>query len=277
MIPPQALAAVPGSDAGHAPRITALPGGLVNRAFRIETDAGDFVLRLNAPSRESTLLGVDRHVEIAAQRLAAGIGLAPRVIAVAPDHAFQVCEFVAGATARAPDLASPSGMARLGATLRGLRGLPTPGRLRGADLLTRARRLAGLAAACVPDAVASLRAALDAAEAGWIAAGQGRRPCLVHSDPNPGNVVLPPGAGPAVLLDWEYAHVGDPLQDPAAWLQACPALRGHEGALLRACGLDGEADAGMLAGMAAVYGALDFAWSRVVETAAGAAPDGRAN
>jgi aminoglycoside phosphotransferase (APT) family kinase protein len=99
----------------------------------------------------------------------------------------------------------------------------------------------------------------------------------VHSDPNPGNVVLVPGAGRAVLLDWEYAHVGDPLQDPAAWLQACPALRGHELELLRACGLEGEADPVMLAGMAAVYAALGAAWSHLVETAAGVAPDGRAN
>ncbi len=277
MIPPRALAAVPGSGAGRAPRITALAGGLVNRAFRVETVAGAFVLRLNAPPGEALLLGVDRRIEIASQRLAAGIGLAPRVIAVSPDHAFQVCEFVAGVTADAPALATPSGMARLGASLRELRTLRPPDDWRGADLLGRARRLVALATARAPAAGPSLRGALDAAEAGWIAAGCGRRPCLVHSDPNPGNVVLVPGAGPAVLLDWEYAHVGDPLQDPAAWLQACPALRGHERELLRACGLDAEVDAGMLAGMAAVYRALDLAWSRLVETAGGAVPDGRAN
>jgi aminoglycoside phosphotransferase (APT) family kinase protein len=277
MIPRQALAAVPGSGAGHAPRITALAGGLVNRAFRIETSAGVFVLRLNAPPRQSALLGVDRRIEVAAQRLAAAVGLAPRLIAVSPDYAFQVCEFVAGETAGARDLASPSGLSRLGATLRGLRALQAPDDLRGADLFARTRRLVGLAAAHAPGAAPALHAAEAAAEAGWIAAGRGRRPCLVHSDPNPGNVVLAAGAGPAVLLDWEYAHVGDPLQDPAAWLQACPALRGREVELLRACGLDGEADPGMLAGMAAVYGALGFAWSRLVESAAGVAPDGRAN
>jgi len=277
MIPPQALAAVPGSGSGHAPRITALAGGLVNRAFRIETSAGVFVLRLNSSLRESALLGVDRRIEIAAQRLAAGIGLAPRVVAVSPDHAFQVCEFVAGETAGARELASPSGMASLGASLRGLRALQPPDDWRDADLLARARRLVGLATRRAPGGAPALHAALATAEAGWIAAGRGRRPCLVHSDPNPGNVVMVPGGGPAVLLDWEYAHVGDPLQDPAAWLQACPALRGHELELLRACGLEGEADPVMLAGMAAVYAALGAAWSRLVETAAGVALDGRAN
>jgi aminoglycoside phosphotransferase (APT) family kinase protein len=277
MIPAQALAAVPGSGAGAAPRITPLPGGLVNRAFRIETAAGVFVLRLNAPARLSALLGVDRRAEVEAQRLAGAAGLAPRVIAVGPDHAFQVCEFVAGETAGARTLASPSGMARLGATLQALRTLAAPVHLRGTDLLARTRRLVALAAAREPGAVPALHAALAAAEAGWLVAGQGRQPCLVHSDPNPGNVVLAAGAGPAVLLDWEYAHVGDPLQDPAAWLQACPALRGREAELLRACGLENEADAAMLAGQSAVYAALGLAWSRLVETAAGVAHDGRAN
>ena len=277
MIPPTALAAVPGSGAGHAPRITALAGGLVNRAFRIETSAGVFVLRLNASAQQATLLGIDRRIEIAAQRLAAGVGLAPRVIAVSPDHAFQVCEFVAGETPDARALASPAGMVRLGATLRALRALRPPDDLRGADLLARARRLAALAVTRAPGAAPVLQAALAEAEAGWAAAGKGRRSCLVHSDPNPGNVVLSRGAGPAVLLDWEYAHVGDPLQDPAAWLRACPALRGREAELLQACGLEGEADAAMLAGMAAVQGALDFAWSCLIETAAGVPPDGRAN
>jgi aminoglycoside phosphotransferase (APT) family kinase protein len=207
------------------------------------------------------------------------------VIAVAPDHAFQVCEYVAGEAVDAARLVSVDGLSRLGATLRALRELPTPASLHGADLLTRARRLARLAAARHRDAAdPQLTTAMAEAEAGWHAAGAGagagvgagRRRCLVHSDPNPGNVVLVPG-GAALLLDWEYAHVGDPLQDAAAWLQACPALRGREHELLRACGLERDADPVMLAGMAAVYAALEVAWSRLVATAAGVAPDGRAN
>jgi aminoglycoside phosphotransferase (APT) family kinase protein len=275
MIPPRALAAVPGVGAGTGPRITPLAGGRVNRSFRVETPSGAFVLRLNAPSPETTLLGADRRHEISAQRLAAQAGLAPRVIAVAPDHSFQVSEYVAGETADAARLASAAGLARLGASLQLLRALAAPEALRGADLMARTRRLVRLAAAAGAGDGA-LAAALGAAEAGWAAAGGGRQPCLVHSDPNPGNVVLTP-SGTAVLLDWEYAHVGDPLQDPAAWLQACPALAGRERELLHACGLAGQADPAMLAGMAEVYAALDLAWSRLAGTAAGATPDGRAN
>jgi len=278
MISPEALAAVPGcGPADPAPRIAPLAGGVVNRAYRIDTGVGAFVLRINAPAEAVGLLGVERRIEIEAQSLAAGLGLAPRVIAVAPDHEFQVSEYVAGDSADAARLASPAGMSRLGATLQRLRTLPPPATLRGASLIERARRLVRVAMARAPVVADALAVSLAAAESGWRVAGQGRHPCLVHSDPNPANVILPPGAGPAVLLDWEYAHVGDSLQDPAAWLQACPALRGREVELLRACGLETQADAAMLSGMVSVYAALELAWTCVVETAAGAAPDGRAN
>lgn len=283
-IPPQALAAVPGLQDGEPPlRIEALPGGVVNRTFRIATRVGDYVLRLHPDAARSAGLGIDRAAEVEAQRLAAAAGLAPRVVAVAADHAFLVSEYVAGQRADAARLAAPSGMARFGATLARLRGLVPVGASRALSaqpsLIERTRRLVAAArAGADPRTAGALDRALQAAEAGWQAADGGRRPCcLVHSDPNPDNVLWVPGEGPLLLLDWEYAHLGDPLQDPAVWLQASPALRGAEARLLRACGLEGEADIGMLAGMAAVYDALGRAWSGLAETAAGIPPGGRAN
>ncbi|MCC6170915.1 MAG: phosphotransferase [Gammaproteobacteria bacterium] len=280
-IPPQVLAAVPGLEGGEPPlRIEALPGGVVNRTFRIATRTGDYVLRLQPGAARSAGLGIDRAAEVEAQRLAAAAGLAPRVVAVAADHAFLVSEYVAGRRADAAWLATPSGMARFGATLARLRGLSTVGvRALSArpSLIERTRRLVAAArAGADPLTAGALDRALQAAEAGWQAAGRGRWPCLVHSDPNPDNVLRVPGEG-LLLLDWEYAHLGDPLQDPAAWLQASPALRGAEARLLHACGLEGEADVGMLVGMAAVYDALGRAWSGLAEIAAGIPAGARAN
>ncbi len=281
-IPPQVLAAVPGLEGGEPPlRIEALPGGVVNRTFRIATRTGDYVLRLHLGAARSAGLGIDRAAEVEAQRFAAAAGLAPRVVAVAADHAFLVSEYVVGRRADAAWLATPSGMARFGATLARLRGLsPIGARALSArpSLIERTRCLVAAARAGADLLTAdALERALQAAEAGWQAAGGGRRPCLVHSDPNPDNVLRTPGKGPLLLLDWEYAHLGDPLQDPAAWLQASPALRGMEARLLRACRLEGEADVGMLAGMAAVYDALGRAWSSLAEIAAGIPAGGRAN
>ncbi len=283
MIPPRALAAVPGCGPGAAPpRITPLAGGLLNRAFRVDSEAGTFVLRLNAPAAAAAALGVDRRVELEAQRLAAAHGLAPWVVATGADHAFQVTRFVRGEPATAARLATTEGLERLGTTLQRLRAIVPTAALRGASLIERARRLVRLALTGAPGDTMALEAALARAEAGWRAAGEGHGPaCLVHSDPNPGNVLFPPdlgtALGPVLLLDWEYAHLGDPLQDLAAWLQACPALRGREADVLRACGLARRADPAMLSGMVAVYAALDFAWGRVVENVAGIPHEPRAN
>jgi aminoglycoside phosphotransferase (APT) family kinase protein len=306
MIPAAALAAVPGAGPGEpAPRVVPLAGGLLNRSFLVETRAGRYVLRLGADAARVRELGVDRAFELAAQRLAAGAGLAPRIIASAADHAFLVTEFVAGGTADAARFGTPRGLQRFAATLARLRCLPLdgvtslaapvpglagegaagprPASYPAPTLIERARLLVGRARARVgADEAASLARALEAAELGWRAAGADasatRRPrCLVHSDPNPGNVLWPPGAGPLVLLDWEYAHVGDPLQDPAAWLQACPALRGREALVLQACGLEDLADAETLAGLVAVYDALGRAWHGLAATAAGIPPGRRAN
>ena len=284
VIPATSLDAVPRSPGDDsAPRITPLAGGLVNRSYLVETGAGRFVLRLNAPSGISVALGVDRALELEAQRLAAAAGLAPRVVATADDYSYLVTPFVAGARMSAATLDSRDGLRRLGLTLASLRPLSVEA-LRGASasmsLIDRARRLVARArVGATRERSAALGRGLDAAERGWELAGGGRRvACLVHSDPNPDNVVAVPGEGPCMLLDWEYAHAGDPLQDPAAWLQASGS-RWPERVpnVWRACALQGLADERMLAGMVAVYDALALAWQALAATAAGIPGAGRAN
>ncbi|MCP5328868.1 MAG: phosphotransferase [Sinobacteraceae bacterium] len=305
MIPAAALAAVPGAvDAGAtALRIEPLPGGLLNRSFRIATAAGVFVLRLNADAAQAEALGADRSAELEAQRLAAAVGLAPTVVAAADDHSFLVTRYVTGERVVAETIATEAGLRRWGATMTRLRTLlawqptgsggdvtagpavavPAPDALpalrAGASLIERARRLVLRArVGARPLAIGELEHALELAERGWECADAGRGPrCLVHSDPHPDNVLWVPGEGSLVLVDWEYAHLGHPLQDPAAWLLACPALRGREAQLLRACGLEWQADTAMLEGMLAVYALLERAWRMLVKTAAGAHPGGRAN
>lgn len=46
------------------------------------------------------------------------------------------------------------------------------------------------------------------------------RPCLVHGDYRHGNVIIGPD-GLRAVLDWEIAHLGDPIED-LAWLCAPP-------------------------------------------------------
>jgi aminoglycoside phosphotransferase (APT) family kinase protein len=44
-----------------------------------------------------------------------------------------------------------------------------------------------------------------------------RKPALVHSDFRNGNLIVTPGEGVVAVLDWELAHIGDPMRD-LGWL-----------------------------------------------------------
>ncbi len=57
-----------------------LDGGLTNRNFRVRfaPPVGEAVLRL--PGRDTGLLGIDRRAELLAGRLAAGLGIAPKML-----------------------------------------------------------------------------------------------------------------------------------------------------------------------------------------------------
>jgi len=55
---------------------------------------------------------------------------------------------------------------------------------------------------------------------------------VVHGDYRTGNFLLTPGEGIKAILDWEMAHIGDPLEDLAwsldpLWSQATPELAGE--------------------------------------------------
>ena len=76
-------------------------------------------------------------------------------------------------------------------------------------------------------------ALLDAAFA-WLdahAPGTASRTSLCHGDAGPGNFVFE-GSRVTALLDWEFAHVGDPLDD-LAWVAVRAQLLGGFGDLAR--------------------------------------------
>jgi aminoglycoside phosphotransferase (APT) family kinase protein len=61
---------------------------------------------------------------------------------------------------------------------------------------------------------------------GWLARNRDRvsgRAALVHGDFRIGNFIVGPGDGIAAMLDWEGAHIGDPVEDLA---NCCMRLHG---------------------------------------------------
>ena len=59
------------------PNARPLGGGITNHNFTVRVGEGTFVLRIGG--RDTDLLGIDRHTEAAAARMAADIGVGPKV------------------------------------------------------------------------------------------------------------------------------------------------------------------------------------------------------
>ena len=252
-----AQAHVPGCGPGGVPpRLQALAGGLSNRAFRVTGAAGDFVLRLGLPAERARRLGVDRTAEIAAQRAAASVGIAPELVFADASQGILVMEFVHGVAPPAAGRCDAAWQADLLRLFRVLRAIPVPADVPLVSLPARLLELHARLRACDPAAALALAGAVADGLDGWRAAGVGHgAPCLVHSDPKPANI-LRRADGRVVLLDWEYAHAGDPLEDPAA--AGLPA---------EACGVD----AARLDGVRRCQQALALVWDALRAAATGAA------
>jgi thiamine kinase-like enzyme len=117
-----AVARVPGlADAPFEPSL--LPGGLTNRNYRVTVANGrQLVVRLSSP--QSALLTIDRDAECANASAAASTGIAPGVLAYAPDLGALVIEWIDGHTFGAADLDDSATLATVAATCRRLHAGP---------------------------------------------------------------------------------------------------------------------------------------------------------
>ncbi|MEA2125741.1 MAG: hypothetical protein QOI80_2523 [Solirubrobacteraceae bacterium] len=161
-----------------------LGGGITNRNYRW----GDYVVRV--PGAKTDLLGIDRAGEAAAARLAAQLGIGPEVAMDEP----LVTRFVEGQTLEAPDLRARAdevhaALARLhdsGATL--------PTRFDALDVVQEYARIAPPPARFERALALAVREDYD--------------PVPCHNDLLPANFIAAPD-GHLVILDWEYAGMGD--------------------------------------------------------------------
>jgi thiamine kinase-like enzyme len=87
---------------GRASRIEPLGGGITNRNFRVDLDGEQVVLRIGGKDTEA--LGIDRRAEHAASVAAAGLGVAPEVVAFVEPEGYLVTRYVPGAPVAADRL-----------------------------------------------------------------------------------------------------------------------------------------------------------------------------
>jgi thiamine kinase-like enzyme len=183
-----------------------LAGGITNRNFRVRFGTRGCVLRLTGARTD--LLGVDRTAERLAGEAAAGLGVAPQILAAGAGYL--VTEFLDQAPVSPSDLReSPEPVAR---ALRAFHDseLSLPNRFWVPDLL-------GGYADVVRGRGARLPAAYGEARdlAGRVAAVlplREPRPC--HDDLLATNILAAPGHTQRVMLvDWEYAGMGHRMFD----------------------------------------------------------------
>jgi hypothetical protein len=184
-----------------------LDGGITNRNFRW----GEYCIRIPGPKTD--VLGIDRAGEVVAARLAARLGIGPEVMLDEP----LVTRFVEGRTLEAAEVRDRADEVR--ALLDRLHGcgetLPT--RFDGYEIVQAYAR-----AAPPPERFAHL---LDRARR------EPYDPVPCHNDLLPANFIGTP-EGRLVILDWEYAGMGDARFDEANFAMNCGLETDHANALV---------------------------------------------
>jgi thiamine kinase len=196
---------VPG--AGQA-EVSQLRAGLVNATYRVVRDGRAYALRVAAARPRA--LGLDARWELQVLEQAAAARLAPRVDYADLQRGILVLQWIEGRQWRCEDAPRAGNILRIAELLRRVHALPMPSparRMRPAQWI----ELYASAARPVSPALQTLAAAKLAA----LEALPAVPATLCHSDLHVLNLV--DRGDSLILLDWEYAHVSDPLWDVAGW------------------------------------------------------------
>jgi thiamine kinase-like enzyme len=184
---------------------TVLGGGITNHNFRARFGGREVVVRL--PGNDTELLGSDRPGEREANALAAGVGVAPEVLAHLEDPVVLVTAFVEGPTMEPAELREPRALVEVAAALHKIHGC-------GATIGARfdAFRLVESYAAATRERGGAVPPAYDVAHAAAAriegAATLGDDDAvLCHDDLLPANFIDTPAG--IRIVDWEYAGMGN--------------------------------------------------------------------
>ncbi|MFC1689436.1 choline/ethanolamine kinase family protein [Pseudomonadota bacterium] len=203
--PEKALAGVPCFSGAIVEQ--QLSDGPTNASYLLSRAGAHYVLRLDKPAAKE--LGLDRLNEQRIYEALSAADMAPAVVYSNVSEGILLRPFVPGRSWTPDDLANTDQLQRLGRLLRRLHGLPAVGA--AFDPVGAARRYAGRAR---DD---QTRAMLKRIEQLAIEIRKrSELPALCHNDLVCQNILE---GGSLMLIDWEYAAVGDRFFDLAVVLQ----------------------------------------------------------
>jgi thiamine kinase-like enzyme len=190
---------------GVGRRLTPLSGGHVNRAFRVDSSAGQYVARFAGP--KNSLLWIDAATEAANTEVAARGGVGPQVREFLPQERVLLVDWVEGRPLRSADLANQDVLTRVAQLCRRLH---SGARFVGDfDLMTTRRRYLDLVEEHgfrLPDDYREHEPQAARIEAVLAATAPPTVPC--HNDLVAANVI--DDSSRLWFIDYEYSANADP-------------------------------------------------------------------
>ncbi len=207
----EALARVPFFPSPLPAPPTALTGGITNRNYRVDFNGEAFVLRLSGKNTE--LLGIDRPTERAANAFAASLGIAPEVMYFIEPEGYLVTRFVEAQPIPVETIGEKPWLARVAVALNRFHtGAPPLDNTFDIFQVIATLTFVGRENHCAfPENFAGLMKHVRHIETAFARDPYTPRPC--HNDLLNGNFLN--AQGRLIILDWEYAGMGDPYFDLA--------------------------------------------------------------
>jgi thiamine kinase-like enzyme len=206
-------------------QIKPLSGGLTNICYHLMLDSGDYILRINAAN--TTALGINREREEAIHQLAADHEFTSKMRYCAADHSYCVRDYIVGEVLaeeiKGTGDVSDRLLSHLVETLKSLHQLPITLELPTINISDAAESYWQMLETNNPnDELLKMKPLMQVAMQEPPAGSF----CLCHMDPVLANWLYT--ATGLQLLDWEYAGLGHPLWDLAAFVQSIKAQLGLE-------------------------------------------------
>jgi thiamine kinase-like enzyme len=193
---------------GRGARFEVLGGGITNHNLKVEVDGERFVLRV--AGKGTSLLGIDRVVEVAATEAAAALGIGPEVVEFVEPEGWLVTRFIEGGIPSVERMRQPDMLARVAAALRAYHDGPEiPGTFDSFGVVEVYRRTALDRGGAVPETYEWAHEIAGRIEAKRSA----ETPVPCHNDLLNANFL---DDGERLrIVDWEYAGMGDRFFDLA--------------------------------------------------------------